>query len=271
MAGKTITPNARTPQQLAPLINRERELSEAAGLTFLEHGLRCGALLNEAKEQVGHGEWLPWLEANYGGKPRHAQNYMRLAANAQSLRFSPGEGHTLSAALKQLAAPKAPTTPPVAWSYMEELVKDIGHLSTLPTPEIESIEYGGRVEVWEEWLPDMLKIYGEDLESHPRCTLDIMDMSFEVYLTEERRLYMHGIERRFGLRGDDISTNPWGWDSLERWNELWHEAITQSLMKSDGVTRAQAEAEVDASREKHLRSIVQAVGEVVQRPAVRDD
>lgn len=37
-----------------------------------------GAALNEAKEQLGHGEWLPWLE-KVQINARAAQNYMRVA------------------------------------------------------------------------------------------------------------------------------------------------------------------------------------------------
>ena len=37
-----------------------------------------GAALNEAKEQLGHGEWLPWLE-KIQINARAAQNYMRVA------------------------------------------------------------------------------------------------------------------------------------------------------------------------------------------------
>jgi hypothetical protein len=33
----------------------------------------------EAKDQLGHGEWLPWLKANFGSSIRSAQNYMNAA------------------------------------------------------------------------------------------------------------------------------------------------------------------------------------------------
>ncbi len=38
-----------------------------------------GNLLLEAKDQLGHGEWLPWLKANFGSSIRSAQNYMNAA------------------------------------------------------------------------------------------------------------------------------------------------------------------------------------------------
>jgi hypothetical protein len=47
--------------------------------------MECGRLLIEAKAQVGHGGWLPWLEANCTLRPRTAQAYMRLARELPKL------------------------------------------------------------------------------------------------------------------------------------------------------------------------------------------
>ena len=41
--------------------------------------INIGNLLLEAKEQLKHGEWLPWLKANFGSSIRSAQNYMAAA------------------------------------------------------------------------------------------------------------------------------------------------------------------------------------------------
>jgi hypothetical protein len=41
--------------------------------------IAIGALLNEAQEQLDHGEWLEWLRTHFGSSPRTAQNYMRAA------------------------------------------------------------------------------------------------------------------------------------------------------------------------------------------------
>ena len=61
-----------------------------------------GAALNEAKEQLGHGEWLPWLE-KVQINARAAQNYMRVARE-----IAPGSvmaGLPYSKALALLDAP----------------------------------------------------------------------------------------------------------------------------------------------------------------------
>jgi hypothetical protein len=42
--------------------------------------IAIGRLLTEAKEMLGqHGEWLPWLEANFGSSAPTAENYMNAA------------------------------------------------------------------------------------------------------------------------------------------------------------------------------------------------
>ena len=89
---------------LAQDIRREHEAAQQAFASAVEHAVRCGELLAEAKSQVRHGEWLPWLAENFPASARCAQNYMRLAAqpDTQALAHLGIEG-----ALRQLAAPPA--------------------------------------------------------------------------------------------------------------------------------------------------------------------
>jgi hypothetical protein len=56
----------------------EKDLQSALR-TDTKNVLRIGALLLEAKAQVKHGEWFPWLEAQTGASERTAQNYMAAA------------------------------------------------------------------------------------------------------------------------------------------------------------------------------------------------
>jgi hypothetical protein len=39
--------------------------------------IEIGRLLSEAKDQLDHGQWLPWLQQEFGYSARTAQNYMR--------------------------------------------------------------------------------------------------------------------------------------------------------------------------------------------------
>jgi hypothetical protein len=47
----------------------------------VRHGIAAGELLLEAKAQLKHGEWLPWLRDHVEISERTAQLYMRLAKN----------------------------------------------------------------------------------------------------------------------------------------------------------------------------------------------
>jgi hypothetical protein len=71
---------------LAARIKREYEASSAAIKRGLDHAIACGSLLIEAKAQLPHGKWLPWLHAHCGVPERSAQLYMRLARNADEIR-----------------------------------------------------------------------------------------------------------------------------------------------------------------------------------------
>ncbi len=89
---------------LAAEIRREHEKAEADYQSAFAHAIRAGALLIEAKAQVKHGEWLPWLKANFPGSVRSAQGYMRLAEHAPECATVAHSG--IKGALKQLAAPE---------------------------------------------------------------------------------------------------------------------------------------------------------------------
>lgn len=70
---------------LAARISAEHEAAENAYQCGVEHALQCGALLLEAKEQVPHGQWLPWLQTNCSVSPRSARLYMQLARSRPEL------------------------------------------------------------------------------------------------------------------------------------------------------------------------------------------
>jgi Protein of unknown function (DUF3102) len=41
--------------------------------------IAIGALLLEAREEIDHGDWLPWLATNFGSSESTANNYMNAA------------------------------------------------------------------------------------------------------------------------------------------------------------------------------------------------
>jgi len=72
--------------ELSTDINTEHRLATNAAKTAIQHAINAGALLNEAKARVKHGEWLPWLQENCELSERTARNYMRLANLPESKR-----------------------------------------------------------------------------------------------------------------------------------------------------------------------------------------
>jgi hypothetical protein len=99
-------------ESLAGRINKHhRDVNTAVGRA-LNHARMAGKLLAEAKPKVRHGEWLPWLEANFQGSERVAQMYMRvyscweeIEANTKSV-----SDLTLSEALSSIESPRGPLT-----------------------------------------------------------------------------------------------------------------------------------------------------------------
>jgi hypothetical protein len=91
-------------ENLAAQINEEHRACAGIFRKALEHAIRAGELLTEAKEQCPHGEWLPWLTHNFEGAPRTAQDYMRLYKHRDELRAKTRDSAYLSMnrALKEL-------------------------------------------------------------------------------------------------------------------------------------------------------------------------
>lgn len=71
---------------LAEEANREYALAYEARDDAVRHALACGAALLDAKAQVGHGNWLPWVAENFDGSEDTAERFMRLAANSARVR-----------------------------------------------------------------------------------------------------------------------------------------------------------------------------------------
>src|SRR5262245_49802036 len=70
---------------LAARINEAHDRCRAAMTDGVRHAVEAGKLLAEARENVRHGEWMPWLRANVTFSVRSAQAYMRLAENCREL------------------------------------------------------------------------------------------------------------------------------------------------------------------------------------------
>jgi hypothetical protein len=64
---------------LAARIRAEHEAVSTALKESVRHAIAAGELLIEAKGQLGHGRWLPWLRDHCTISERTAQLYMRVA------------------------------------------------------------------------------------------------------------------------------------------------------------------------------------------------
>jgi hypothetical protein len=73
-------PVARPLHVLVPLIKDDlKQAAEAAQRAGMPYYIAAGKKMIEAKDQVGHGEFEPWIKRNFGITPRHARRYMEFA------------------------------------------------------------------------------------------------------------------------------------------------------------------------------------------------
>jgi hypothetical protein len=94
---------------LVTAINDEHRRCDEAVSTALDHAMRAGDLLIEARADIGHGNWQAWIEENFEGSARRAQEYMRLARNREAIEAEKARSPALlgiDRALRAIAAPK---------------------------------------------------------------------------------------------------------------------------------------------------------------------
>jgi len=60
--------------------------SEMTGhmMTAVKKAIEIGRLLTEQKEQLAHGEWIPWIRSNIVFSERQANKYMQIYSNKNS-------------------------------------------------------------------------------------------------------------------------------------------------------------------------------------------
>lgn len=98
-------------QTLATEANRYHAEAEESAYAALELAWQAGRALLAAKAQVRHGEWLPWLAANFKGSDRTAQLYMRLTSNTKRVADL-DSGQSLREAIKALCKTSREPAPP---------------------------------------------------------------------------------------------------------------------------------------------------------------
>jgi len=102
---------------LGARINEAHRLAIQYAGKAIEHAIACGQMLLEAKANVPHGKWLPWLRENVTFGERSAQGYMRIAQKAKGnmrlaqqvpdrIRNGVADFTSLRSALHALATPR---------------------------------------------------------------------------------------------------------------------------------------------------------------------
>lgn len=119
---KQITPgnevSVSPPDVLTPLsdlccqINNHHLRALNLANSSIGYALKCGQALVDAKAQLSHGEWTPWLQRNCPGiSPRQAQKYKRLADNWESIQakreINPEDVASVEGTLSLIAEPNA--------------------------------------------------------------------------------------------------------------------------------------------------------------------
>ncbi len=89
-----VEPTSLSTNELAECISKEHQACRSAAQSAVQHAIRAGELLLEAKSKIPHGQWLSWLEGNCGVAERTAQAYMRLARELPKLE--PGKAQCVA-------------------------------------------------------------------------------------------------------------------------------------------------------------------------------
>ncbi len=110
-AADSSTQNLTT---IAAAINEEHALAEQYASMAIHRARRAGELLNQAKAQVPHGQWLPWLASHCPKiSTRRAQEYMRVVREWPTIqaKYADSAHLTIDAVLTILAEPKMQSLP----------------------------------------------------------------------------------------------------------------------------------------------------------------
>lgn len=102
--------------ELAVKANEEHCAYEDAQISALDHAIKCGEYLIEAKSKIEHGKWSVWIETNCRFGVHTARDYMRISANRERVL----DLGTVRAAVAALAEPREPR---VVYGYKPEPVE----------------------------------------------------------------------------------------------------------------------------------------------------
>jgi N6-adenosine-specific RNA methylase IME4 len=74
----TVEPQPPAAAPSDPFLTERAERIRGLGKRVVADVIEIGRLLTEAKQRVGHGHWLPWLQTEFGWTDETARRFMRL-------------------------------------------------------------------------------------------------------------------------------------------------------------------------------------------------
>lgn len=161
---------SRQLSDIATDINSTHDAAVSHASQAIHLARRCGQLLLEAKSQLGHGSWLPWLTENCRVSARQASNYMRVALNWDALPHN--EDLTIKGAVAHLVKPVFKSAP---GSDLPDCATSIrSRINDLAKQEIKEVSAVGVLLNWAskrgkrrvhsfEWLADLSEVEFDDL------------------------------------------------------------------------------------------------------------
>jgi hypothetical protein len=130
MSNRTTDCPPASPDYNAALSEHAAEIRKL-GKQTVANVMEIGRRLTECKKLVGHGNWLPWLEHEFGWSDQTARNFMRIADLSKSKTVL-NLGLPVSA-LYQLAAPSTPT------EARDEIIERAQSGESIPVAETKRI------------------------------------------------------------------------------------------------------------------------------------
>jgi ABC-2 type transport system permease protein len=149
---------------LAAQINDEHRYCESALKSSLDHALKVGKLLVEAKSRCPHGAWEAWLEQNFDGSLQVAQAYMRMAQGGEEAQVKSGPRQGWHQAKHRTHGTLAPLVTHVLRLQFRSIViwgVALGLLSALTVVSFPPFSEGNQLnEMLQNYPPEMRELFG---------------------------------------------------------------------------------------------------------------
>jgi N6-adenosine-specific RNA methylase IME4 len=165
-------------RDLAARINAEHTEVVHALKAGIEHGTKAGHLLIEAKAQIKHGGWLPWLKVYCLISARTATTYMLLAENVELLKSAGLADLTIEQALKLITDSKREARNAEKIERRAERVQDLAERMEYANSwrldnKLYSVIYADPAWEWETWS-DKGKLLTSPDNNYATTPLDVL-------------------------------------------------------------------------------------------------